>query len=69
MLKIKIKKKIKKINNLRLFIKTINPDENNLNSKLWIDKEWTEIAKFNTDNSNTFSWTNLPTKAKKIFRD
>ena len=57
------------INNLRLFIKTINPDENFVVPEKWIDQKWTEIAKYDFNNNNTFEWTGIPTKSKKFLRN
>ena len=57
------------INNLRLFIKTINPDENLVVPEKWIDQKWTEIAKYDFNNNNTFEWTGIPTKSKKFLRN
>ena len=35
----------------------------------WIDQKWTEIAKYDFNNNNTFEWTGIPTKSKKFLRN
>jgi hypothetical protein len=62
------KKKIKNINNLKFYIKTINPTNTINDQDNWIDKEWSEIAQFSISKKSSFQWTGLPSIAIEIFR-
>ena len=62
------KKKIKDIEVLKLYIKTINPSSNGEDMENWIDQNWSEIAEYNILKNEKFNWTYLPSKAEKFFR-
>lgn len=60
--------KIRNINSLKLYVKTINPNDECQNTDEWIDKDWHEVAIYNNEKTEPFSWTNLPTEAKIFYR-
>ena len=62
------KKKIKDIDVLKLYIKTINPSSNGEDKENWIDQNWSEIAEYNILKNEKFNWTGLPSKSDKFFR-
>lgn len=62
------KKKIKDIDVLKLYIKTINPSSNGEYTENWIDQNWSEIAEYNILKNEKLNWTGLPSKSDKFFR-
>ena len=62
------KKKINDTDVLKLYVKTINPNNETNDPNNWIDKDWSEIAQYNISKENSFNWTGLPSIANKIFR-
>lgn len=62
------KKKINDTDVLKLYVKTINPNNETNDPNNWIDKDWSEIAQYNISKENSFNWIGLPTIANKIHR-
>ena len=60
--------KIKDIDVLKLYIKTINPSSNGEYTENWIDQNWSEIAEYNILKNEKLNWTGLPSKSDKFFR-
>jgi len=62
------KKKINDTDVLKLYVKTINPNNETNDPNNWIDKDWSEIAQYNISKENSFNWIGLPSIANKIHR-